>query len=64
MEASGAAAATGEVGWYVLGPNQETVGPYALTELRGEHLLLSHSNYVHFKLRIFSLKSGLGFSPR
>jgi len=44
MEASGAAAATGEVGWYMLGPNQETVGPYALTELRGEHLPLAHSN--------------------
>uniref|UniRef100_A0A0E0DFP9 RRM domain-containing protein n=1 Tax=Oryza meridionalis TaxID=40149 RepID=A0A0E0DFP9_9ORYZ len=26
----------GEVGWYVLGPNQEHVGPYALSELR-EH---------------------------
>ncbi|XP_039835536.1 splicing factor U2AF-associated protein 2-like isoform X2 [Panicum virgatum] len=38
MEASGAAAATGEVGWYVLGPNQETVGPYALTELRDGYL--------------------------
>ncbi|RLM58704.1 hypothetical protein C2845_PM18G14810 [Panicum miliaceum] len=34
METSGAAAAAGEVGWYVLGPNQESVGPYALTELR------------------------------
>ncbi|KAK3139265.1 hypothetical protein QOZ80_5AG0380440 [Eleusine coracana subsp. coracana] len=32
METSGASA--GEVGWYVLGPNQESVGPYALVELQ------------------------------
>lgn len=25
----------GEVGWYVFGPNQEHVGPYALSELQG-----------------------------
>jgi hypothetical protein len=30
----------GEVGWYVLGPNQEHVGPYALSELRGILLFL------------------------
>nr|CAB3490839.1 unnamed protein product [Digitaria exilis] len=36
METGGAAAAggDGEVGWYVLGPNQESVGPYAVAELR------------------------------
>jgi len=40
METSGAAAAaTTEVGWYVLGPNQEGVGPYALAELRGDCFL-------------------------
>jgi hypothetical protein len=39
METSGAAAAATEVGWYVLGPNQEGVGPYALAELRGDCFL-------------------------
>ncbi|PAN41157.1 hypothetical protein PAHAL_8G021100 [Panicum hallii] len=43
METSGAAAAVGEVGWYVLGPNQESVGPYALTELR-EHFANGYLN--------------------
>ncbi|CAN6339512.1 unnamed protein product [Urochloa humidicola] len=43
METSGAAAAAGEVGWYVLGPNQETVGPYALAELR-EHFANGYLN--------------------
>jgi len=34
-ETSGSAApAAAEVGWYVLGPNQESVGPYALAELQ------------------------------
>ncbi|KAL6640465.1 hypothetical protein ACP70R_021588 [Stipagrostis hirtigluma subsp. patula] len=41
METSGAAA--GEVGWYVLGPNQESVGPYALSELR-EHFANGYLN--------------------
>ncbi|PAN15909.1 hypothetical protein PAHAL_3G019200 [Panicum hallii] len=43
MKTSGAAAAAGEVGWYVLGPNQESVGPYALTELR-EHFANGYLN--------------------
>ncbi|KAG2614757.1 splicing factor U2AF-associated protein 2-like [Panicum virgatum] len=43
METSGAAAAAGEVAWYVLGPNQESVGPYALTELR-EHFANGYLN--------------------
>ncbi|CAN6325725.1 unnamed protein product [Urochloa humidicola] len=43
METSGAAAAAGEVGWYVLGPNQESVGPYALAELR-EHFANGYLN--------------------
>lgn len=42
METSGSAAA-GEVGWYVLGPNQESVGPYALAELR-EHFANGYLN--------------------
>jgi len=42
-ETSGAAAAAGAVGWYVLGPNQESVGPYALTELR-EHFANGYLN--------------------
>lgn len=25
-----------EVGWYILGDNQQNVGPYAFSELRGE----------------------------
>lgn len=33
MDSAGAGG--GEVGWYVLGPNQEHVGPYALSELQG-----------------------------
>ncbi|KAG8082528.1 hypothetical protein GUJ93_ZPchr0014g47187 [Zizania palustris] len=33
----------GEVGWYVLGPNQEHVGPYALSELR-EHFANEYIN--------------------
>ncbi|XP_062202251.1 splicing factor U2AF-associated protein 2-like isoform X2 [Phragmites australis] len=41
MATSGAAA--GEVGWYVLGPNQENVGPYALSELR-EHFANGYLN--------------------
>ncbi|TVT97962.1 hypothetical protein EJB05_56762 [Eragrostis curvula] len=41
METSGAAA--GEVGWYVLGPNQESVGPYAIAELR-EHFANGYLN--------------------
>ncbi|KAK3136063.1 hypothetical protein QOZ80_5BG0427520 [Eleusine coracana subsp. coracana] len=41
METSGASA--GEVGWYVLGPNQESVGPYALVELR-EHFANGYLN--------------------
>ncbi|KAL6905676.1 hypothetical protein ACP4OV_003277 [Aristida adscensionis] len=41
MGTSGAAA--GEVGWYVLGPNQESVGPYALAELR-EHYANGYLN--------------------
>ncbi|XP_066334857.1 splicing factor U2AF-associated protein 2-like [Miscanthus floridulus] len=41
METSGAAAT--EVGWYVLGPNQEGVGPYALAELR-EHFANGYLN--------------------
>ncbi|CAL4897020.1 unnamed protein product [Urochloa decumbens] len=44
METSGASAAAGrEVGWYVLGPNQESVGPYALAELR-EHFANGYLN--------------------
>ncbi|CAO2153393.1 unnamed protein product [Urochloa humidicola] len=43
METSGAKAAAGEVGWYVLGPNQESVGPYALAELR-EHFANGYLN--------------------
>ncbi|CAN6335480.1 unnamed protein product [Urochloa humidicola] len=43
METSGAAVAAGEVGWYVLGPNQESVGPYALAELR-EHFSNGYLN--------------------
>ncbi|CAO2140767.1 unnamed protein product [Urochloa humidicola] len=43
METSGAAAAAGEVGWYVLGPNQDSVGPYALAELR-EHFSNGYLN--------------------
>ncbi|CAD6268872.1 unnamed protein product [Miscanthus lutarioriparius] len=42
METSGAAAA-GEVGWYVLGPDQQGVGPYALVELR-EHFANGYLN--------------------
>jgi hypothetical protein len=38
METTGGAAAAGEVGWYVLGPDQQGVGPYALVELRGDAL--------------------------
>ena len=26
---------TSEVGWYILGENQESIGPYALSELQG-----------------------------
>uniref|UniRef100_A0A804QAV3 DNA-directed RNA polymerase N-terminal domain-containing protein n=1 Tax=Zea mays TaxID=4577 RepID=A0A804QAV3_MAIZE len=37
METSSAPAAATEAGWYVLRPNQEGVGPYALAELRGEN---------------------------
>ncbi|KAF0891805.1 hypothetical protein E2562_010988 [Oryza meyeriana var. granulata] len=33
----------GETGWYVLGPNQEHVGPYALAELR-EHFANGYIN--------------------
>lgn len=28
--------AASEVGWYMLGENQEHIGPYALSELQGE----------------------------
>jgi hypothetical protein len=49
METSGAAAAATEVGWYVLGPNQESVGPYALAELRGDCFLRSPRNLMRFK---------------
>lgn len=31
-----AAAAAAEVGWFILGENQENVGPYALSELQGD----------------------------
>ncbi|KAF8671581.1 hypothetical protein HU200_049904 [Digitaria exilis] len=45
METGGAAAAAGdgEVGWYVLGQNQESVGPYAVAELR-EHFANGYLN--------------------
>jgi hypothetical protein len=50
METSGAAAvAATEVGWYVLGPNQESVGPYALAELQGDCFLHPPSNLVRFE---------------
>lgn len=37
MEKSGDADSkiASEVGWYILGENQESIGPYALSELRG-----------------------------
>jgi hypothetical protein len=60
---SAAAAAAAEVGWYVLGPNQESVGPYALAELRGHHTPLPPCDLVHFNFRVFSLRLGLGFNP-
>ncbi|NP_001141229.1 uncharacterized protein LOC100273316 [Zea mays] len=43
METSSAPAAATEAGWYVLGPNQEGVGPYALAELR-EHFANGYFN--------------------
>lgn len=38
MENSGGASigTVSEVGWYILGENQEHVGPYAFSELQGE----------------------------
>jgi hypothetical protein len=63
METSGTVA--GEVGWYVLGPNQETVGPYALVELQGDLFPPPLSNLERFAFRAAPcLMSGLGFSPR
>jgi hypothetical protein len=61
--AAAAAAAAGEVGWYVLGPNQESVGPYALAELRGDHTPPPPCDSVHLNFRVFSLRLCLGFSP-
>jgi hypothetical protein len=49
METSSAPAAATEAGWYVLGPNQEGVGPYAIAELRGGCFLHSPSNSTRFK---------------
>jgi hypothetical protein len=49
METSSAPAAATEAGWYVLRPNQEGVGPYALAELRGGCFLHSPSNSMRFK---------------
>ena len=63
-ETSGSAApAAAEVGWYVLGPNQESVGPYALAELQGDNTPLPPCDLVHFNFRVFSVRLGLGFSP-
>ncbi|GLT68471.1 hypothetical protein SLA2020_406970 [Shorea laevis] len=33
--------AISEVGWYILGENQQHVGPYALSELRGKCCICS-----------------------
>lgn len=30
-----------EPGWYILGENQESIGPYALSELRGKFIRLT-----------------------
>jgi hypothetical protein len=66
METSGTVA--GEVGWYVLGPNQETVGPYALMELQGNLFPFPPplTSLMHSAFRAAPcLMSGLGFiSPR
>lgn len=40
-----------EVGWYVLGEDQQQVGPYAFSELRGE-LFASLSDTIIFFLII------------
>lgn len=39
-----------EPGWYILGENQESIGPYALSELRGKFLL---SNLTSSFIRTF-----------
>lgn len=33
---SGTLGAVAEVGWYILGEDQQNIGPYAISELRGE----------------------------
>jgi hypothetical protein len=37
---------SGEVGWYVLGPDQESVGPYARVEIQGHPFALPPSILV------------------
>mgnify|MGYP006961268806 CR=1 FL=1 len=56
----------GEVGWYVLGPSQEHVGPYALSELRGTSSPLRHpifSLYLLVEMRT-PVARKLGLNPR
>lgn len=36
-----------EVGWFILGENQQHLGPYAFSELRGEFVLILDSYDVY-----------------
>lgn len=38
----------GEVGWYILGENQQLVGPYASSELRGEFYIFCLNAVVSY----------------
>ena len=40
-----------EVGWFILGENQQQVGPYTFSELSGEFDRMLFLSYLGFKIR-------------